>query len=153
MALPPRYSNLAEKIGSNPIQCGFESHSGHAMSVLSPTMTGMPHIRSDETVASALLASDNSMPDAENAAVHGVAVKTIRRWRRLYQRRGLPRGQAHTRVPCPRCEDGELDAAAYSELFGWYLGDGHITSSDEGSTPCMSSTTPSTQSTTRGLLT
>jgi hypothetical protein len=87
----------------------------------------MPHTRSDETVASALRASDSGMSDAQNAALHGVAVKTIRRWRRLYQRRGLPRGQAHTRVPCPRCEDGTLHGRAYAELLGWYLGDGHIT--------------------------
>lgn len=66
------------------------------------------------------------MPDAENATKHGVAVKTIRRWRRQYQRRGLSRGQQHTSVPCPVCGDGRLDRAAYSELFGWYLGDGHV---------------------------
>ncbi|WP_460716457.1 transcriptional regulator [Nocardioides dilutus] len=66
------------------------------------------------------------MRDADNAALHGVAVKTIRRWRRLYQRRGLPRGQTHTNTPCPRCGPGELNGAAYAELLGWYLGDGHI---------------------------
>ena len=86
----------------------------------------MPHIRPIETVESALRASDAGMRDADNAAAHGVAVKTIRRWRRLYQHRGLPRGQAHTSVPCPRCDAAELDCAAYSELLGWYLGDGHI---------------------------
>jgi hypothetical protein len=66
------------------------------------------------------------MRDADNAALHGVAVKTIRRWRRLYQRRGVPRGQAHTSAPCPRCDDAPLDGPAYAELLGWYLGDGHI---------------------------
>jgi hypothetical protein len=66
------------------------------------------------------------MPDRENALLHGVALKTIRRWRRLYQRRGLPRGQAHLRAPSPRCADGPLDGPAYAELLGWYLGDGHI---------------------------
>jgi len=35
--------------------------------------------------------------------------------------------QAHTRVPCPRCQGGVLDQAAYAELLGWYLGDGHLT--------------------------
>jgi hypothetical protein len=29
-------------------------------------------------------------------------------------------------VPCPRCEETTLDAAAYAELLGWYLGDGYI---------------------------
>ena len=96
------------------------------MSVASTTMAHMPHVRPPETVDSALRCSDEGMPDAENAARHGVAVKTIRRWRRQYQRRGLPRGQAHTSVPCPRCQGKELDREAYSELLGWYLGDGWL---------------------------
>ncbi|HVK30621.1 MAG TPA: transcriptional regulator [Nocardioides sp.] len=86
----------------------------------------MPHVRPAEVVASALRDSDAGMSDAENAARHGVAVKTIRRWRRLYQRRGQQRGQAHTSVPCPRCDGATLDHRAYSQLLGWYLGDGHI---------------------------
>lgn len=86
----------------------------------------MPHIRSDETVASALRDSDAGMSDAANAAKHGVAVKTIRRWRREYQRRGRSRDQAHLLAKCPRCDGGPLDPAAYAELLGWYLGDGHI---------------------------
>ncbi len=86
----------------------------------------MGHIRSDETVARALAASDAGVSDAANARAQGVAVKTIRRWRRLYQRRGLPRGQAHLQAGCPRCDDAALDPVAYAELFGWYLGDGHI---------------------------
>lgn len=72
------------------------------------------------------------MRDADNAAKHGVAVKTIRRWRRLYQRRGLPRGQAHTSVPCPICDHAHLHAEAYAELLGWYLGDGHISHGRRG---------------------
>jgi hypothetical protein len=92
----------------------------------------MPHIRPIETVESALRASDAGMRDADNAALHGVAIKTIRRWRRLYQRRGLPRGQAHTSIPCPRCDGAELDGAAYSEVLGWYLGDGHISRGRRG---------------------
>lgn len=92
----------------------------------------MPHIRPQSTVDSALRCSDAGMPDAENAARHGVAIKTIRRWRRDYQRRGMPRGQAHCVVQCPVCEDGVLDRAAYSELLGWYLGDGHISKQRRG---------------------
>ncbi len=92
----------------------------------------MPHIRPIETVDSALRASDAGMRDADNAELHGVAIKTIRRWRRLYQRRGLARGQTHMTVPCPRCEDADLDGAAYSELLGWYLGDGHISQGHRG---------------------
>jgi hypothetical protein len=92
----------------------------------------MGHVRDDAVVASALEASDAGMPDADNAALHGVAVKTIRRWRRLYQRRGLPRGQRHTTVPCPRCTGASLDESAYAELLGWYLGDGHISAGRRG---------------------
>lgn len=92
----------------------------------------MPHTRPWSTVASALRASDAGVPDAANAAQHEVAVKTVRRWRRDYQRRGLPRGQAHTTAVCPVCEDGDLDRAAYAELLGWYLGDGHLTHQRRG---------------------
>lgn len=86
----------------------------------------MVHIRPIETVESALRDSDAGMRDADNSAKHGVAIKTIRRWRRLYQRRGLPRGQSQAFAACPRCEQGRLDRRAYAELFGWYLGDGYI---------------------------
>lgn len=86
----------------------------------------MPHIRPWSTVESALEDSDCGMRDVDNAAKHGVAVKTIRRWRREYQRRGRQRGQLATSARCPVCDDGALDRRAYAELLGWYLGDGHI---------------------------
>ncbi len=92
----------------------------------------MPPMRPAETVASALRASDAGMRDRNNAALHGVSARTIRRWRSTYQRQGLPRGQAHTSVPCPRCDDVELDGAAYAEIPGWYLGDGHISRGRRG---------------------
>lgn len=86
----------------------------------------MVRVRSIETVASVLRASDEGMADALNAASHGVAVVTVRRWRRLYQRRGLPRGLSRPPAQCPRCDGVPLDGAAYAELFGWYLGDGYL---------------------------
>jgi hypothetical protein len=92
----------------------------------------MPHFRSQETVDSALRLSDLGITDRENAETHGVAVKTIRRWRRLYQRRGLPRGTAFQPTPCPRCDGAELDEPAYALLLGWYLGDGHIVAARRG---------------------
>ncbi|WP_183099125.1 helix-turn-helix domain-containing protein [Nocardioides pelophilus] len=92
----------------------------------------MAHVRPLATVESALRDSDAGMRDADNAAKHGVSLKTIRRWRRLYQRRGLPRGQQHTSVQCPICDHVELDTAAYAELLGWYLGDGHISQGRRG---------------------
>ncbi len=92
----------------------------------------MAHVRPWSTVVDALSDSDAGMSDAANAEKHGVAVKTIRRWRRDYQRRGRPRGQSHLGALCPRCDEGELDTEAYSELLGWYLGDGTITRGRRG---------------------
>jgi hypothetical protein len=113
--------------------CGFESHTRHPPSrgqtVGGVDQTSVMHVRPIEMVESALRDSDAGMRDSDNAAKHGVAVKTIRRWRRLYQRRGLPRGQTHTQTPCPRCDGVFLDGAAYAELLGWYLGDGYISAS------------------------
>jgi hypothetical protein len=85
----------------------------------------MPHIRPQGVVEDALRMSDDGVGDRENARIHGVAIKTIRRWRRLYQRRGLPRRTAGR--PCPRCDGASLSPAAYAELLGWYLGEGTLT--------------------------
>ena len=92
----------------------------------------MGHIRSQETVDSALRMSDEGVNDRVNAEIHGVAIKTIRRWRRLYQRRGLPRGTGFQGTPCPRCDGAALDETAYALLLGWYLGDGHIAKARRG---------------------
>ncbi|GAA1554350.1 hypothetical protein GCM10009804_09020 [Kribbella hippodromi] len=81
---------------------------------------------------SALRMSDQGISDRANANMHGVAIKTIRRWRRLYQRRGLPRGGSRPATPCPRCDGAELDEAAYALLLGWYLGDGSIARARRG---------------------
>jgi hypothetical protein len=90
------------------------------------------HVRDQITVDTALLLSDLDIVDRETAAICGVAVKTVRRWRRLYQRRGQSRGQRHTTVACPRCEAAALDQSAYAHLLGWYLGDGHIVRARRG---------------------
>jgi hypothetical protein len=90
------------------------------------------HVRDQSTVDTALLLSDLDILDRETAAICGVAVKTVRRWRLRYQRQGLPRGQKHTTVRCPRCDDVPLDASAYAHLLGWYLGDGHIVRARRG---------------------
>lgn len=86
----------------------------------------MVHVRPLSTVESALSACEAGVSDTANARAHEVSVATIRRWRRLYVRQGSERGQGQTTVPCPRCEGRPLDGAAYVELLGWYLGDGHI---------------------------
>ena len=92
----------------------------------------MVHIRSWEIVVDALRDSDSGMRDAVNASKHGVAVRTVRRWRRVYQREQKARGQTHTTVPCPRCHEVSIDEAAYAELFGWYLGDGYLIEARRG---------------------
>jgi Homeodomain-like domain len=93
-----------------------------------------PHIRPRETVDLGLQLSDLGVPDREIAKICGVAIKTVRRWRRLYQRRGLTRfGQrSNPARTCPRCDGAPLDSEAYSHLLGWYLGDGHIVAANRG---------------------
>lgn len=79
----------------------------------------MPHFCSQETVDSALRMSDEGVSDRVNAQIHGVAIKTIRKWRRLYQRQGLPRlGSGYPATPCPRCNGADLDEPAYARLLG-----------------------------------
>jgi hypothetical protein len=92
----------------------------------------MGHFKSQETVDSALRMSDNGVSDKLNAEIHGVAVTTVRRWRRLYQRQGLPRSTGFQGTPCPRCDGAYLDKAAYALLLGWYLGDGHLARARRG---------------------
>jgi hypothetical protein len=92
----------------------------------------MPHFRSQETVDSALRMSDNGVSDRANAEIHGVAIKTIRRWRRVYQREGRQRQFGYPGTPCPRCDKAELNEAAYALLLGWYLGDGSIARARRG---------------------
>ena len=89
----------------------------------------MGHFRSRETVESALRMSDEGISDRVNADIHGVALQTIRTWRRRYQLEGRTRGAG---TPCPRCHGAELDEAAYALLLGWYLGDGSIARARRG---------------------
>ena len=35
-------------------------------------------------------------------------------------------------MPCPRCASTSLDAQAYAELLGWYLGDGYLSQGRRG---------------------
>jgi hypothetical protein len=91
-----------------------------------------PHIRPQSTVDAGLLLSDAGVLDWQNAQICGVAVKTVRRWRRLYQRRGVVRGGSAPMPPCVICDDGPLDVGAYAYLLGLYLGDGHISLNKRG---------------------
>ena len=45
----------------------------------------MPPMRPAATVESALRASDAGMRDTDNASLHGVSARTIRRWRLRYR--------------------------------------------------------------------
>ncbi len=91
----------------------------------------MAHFRSKETVESALRMSDAGVSDQRNAEIHGVALQTIRTWRRRYQLEGRNR-VGNRGTPCPQCDGAELDAAAYALLLGWYLGDGSIARARRG---------------------
>ena len=54
-------------------------------------------------------------------------MKTIPRWRHVYQRLGLPRVPDNPARLCPMCGDRDLlDEEAYALLLGWYLGDGSL---------------------------
>jgi hypothetical protein len=50
-------------------------------------MADRPHILPQSVVDDALAMSDMGVSDEANAELHSVAVKTICRWRRDYQRR------------------------------------------------------------------
>jgi hypothetical protein len=106
----------------------------------------MPHFRSQETVDSALRMSDAGVSDRVNAEVHGVAIKTIRRWRRVYQRQGLPRGTAFQGTPCPRCDGADLDERAYALLLGGTSATGTSPKRGVASSACRSRTTRSIRS-------
>ena len=77
--------------------------------------------------------SDAGVPDRVNAEIHGVALRTIRTWRRRYQQEGRIRvGGGYPATPCPRCDGAALDEPAYALLLGWYLGDGSIARARRG---------------------
>jgi hypothetical protein len=77
--------------------------------------------------------SDDGVGDRVNAEIHGVALQTIRTWRRRYRLEGRTRtGSGHPKTPCPRCDGAALDESAYALLLGWYLGDGHIVAARRG---------------------
>ncbi|MGA5418776.1 helix-turn-helix domain-containing protein [Streptomyces lavendulocolor] len=63
--------------------------------------------------------------NADVARELDVPIGTVSYWLHMDRaKRGECPGKHDPR--CPRCDDRELDAAAYSYLFGLYLGDGHI---------------------------
>lgn len=86
----------------------------------------MPRRLPQSVVDGALKLSDLGVVDRQTAEIFGVALVTVRTWRRKYQRRGWSRGHVTTNALCPRCDGVDVDAAAYAHLLGWYLGDGHI---------------------------
>jgi hypothetical protein len=76
------------------------------------------------TVELALLLSDLDVLDRENAEILGVSAWTVRHWRNGRRRNGQRR--VWNERPCPRCDDTQLNRAAYAYLLGLYLGDGHV---------------------------
>ena len=66
--------------------------------------------------------------DCQIASLTGIPRTTVRDWRHLNRKPGVwPK-----LGDCPICDDANLDAEAYSYLFGLYLGDGHISSHPKG---------------------
>lgn len=65
----------------------------------------------------------SGMNDCQVARATGINRVTVREWRV----KGAPgKYRTGTRLPCPICEGGTVDPAAYAYLLGLYLGDGHI---------------------------
>lgn len=98
------------------------------------TVRCVVHVRPAALVRSALEQMRLGVPDEEIALHHGVALNTVRRWRRLHLDLAHPVELRREEVACPRCADALdlLDGAAYAELLGWYLGDGHIAAGRRG---------------------
>ncbi|TCJ23616.1 helix-turn-helix domain-containing protein [Nocardioides jejuensis] len=92
----------------------------------------MGHFHPDDVVEEALRLLRAGVRPGDVAARTGVPRNTVWRWRKVYLHEGLPRGQSHCQVPCPRCDGAALDEDAYAELLGWYLGDGHIVRARRG---------------------
>jgi hypothetical protein len=92
----------------------------------------MGHFYPSEVVDKALELIRSGSTITAAAADVGVPRNTVQRWKRVYLLEGRARGQAHCQVPCPRCTGSPLDEAAYAELLGWYLGDGHIARARRG---------------------
>lgn len=105
----------------------------------------MGHFYPAEVVDQALELIRSGSTITAAAAEVGVPRNTVQRWKRVYLLEGRARGQAHCQLPCPRCTGSPLDEAAYAELLGWYLGDGHIARARRGvwvrssSAPCTGS--------------
>lgn len=93
----------------------------------------MGYFHPDHVVEEALRLLGDGMRPRDVSACTGVPRNTVARWRSVYLTQGLARGQTHCQVPCPRCDaTADLDEAAYAELLGWYLGDGHIVRARRG---------------------
>ena len=106
---------------SNTIQCGFESHSGHAVGpVPDADVGGRRHPgpvygRPVRDEAARLRASGLSWSDVSRRL--GVSRSVLRAWDAS--------GPAPRRTPeCPQCDHVEFDQLAYAALLGFYLGDG-----------------------------
>ncbi|MEV6318908.1 helix-turn-helix domain-containing protein [Streptomyces sp. NPDC051776] len=74
--------------------------------------------------------------NADVSRALNVPVGTVGYWLHLDRaKRGTLPGKPHR--PCPRCDDRELDEAAYSYLLALYLGDGHIIQYSEHRAPSL----------------
>lgn len=110
-------------MGSSPTP-GTVVRRATELSVARGTVRCVVHVRPAALVRSALEQMRLGVPDEEIALHHGVALNTVRRWRRLHLDLDHPVELRREEVACPRCADtlDLLDGAAYAELLGWYPG-------------------------------
>ncbi|GGO02227.1 hypothetical protein GCM10010116_04300 [Microbispora rosea subsp. aerata] len=78
-----------------------------------------------ETVDRALRLSALGYTDRQVAALCGVSLGAVRKWR-TGARRAREDEDRRRNTSCPRCHGRALDRRSYSYLLGLYLGDGHI---------------------------
>jgi hypothetical protein len=74
------------------------------------------------TVDKALQLSRQGLNDRQVAAIVGVSLGAVQKWRT-----GIRRHPDKERSYCPRCHGAPLDGPAYAYLLGLYLGDGCLT--------------------------
>ncbi|MEW2557217.1 helix-turn-helix domain-containing protein [Streptomyces griseorubiginosus] len=83
------------------------------------------HFHGTEVRQRALSLLHGGARNADVARQLDIPVGTIGKWLHLDRaKRGECPGRR--KLPCPRCEGGDLNEAAYSYLLGFYLGDGCI---------------------------
>ena len=83
------------------------------------------HVHPDRTQGEARRLLALGVPAREVSERLGVPRRTVSDWARPGTHPSRPSS-------CPRCDQAPLPEAAYAELLGWYLGDGHLVRTRRG---------------------